>query len=1067
MNTYKHLCPHCMTTLSVEHIDELTMLVQCPICQKQLLLSDHGRSLREAPTIACIKCQHEMVYDGKAEEIVCDKCGEKFKVAKGGACIIETELYEKGQKGELPFTKFPDKVIARKNKARSIVSKCFGYGLWLAILAGIGWIVYKEATRPIPIENTLAFQDRDSLWCEFREKNPYNIQMEGIRKYPDGSYNLVISEPSPAISIDRLSEVFEPYNASITTKKHPLGYDGWLKDAIICFNNIKEKDLPTLEIKVTKTLYGTDYKAHFADFSNIPQLVAFANEDLNYQVTEEELRQWFIYDEEPLQFIDDSSKVTTLSAVLSSPNNGANGRMLLLQTKEPGFVIWVLNRSKCYASLLRVAARKFALDSDLILGAIASKEKVAIIGRERSASYMCMPPLRSETIDILARTDKQELGQSFEWLSLFSGKLPGGKDFCPVYLSDELWHTEFGSILIITDQMIKSWSENGLNDYVRFDYPKPVDWAFASGAHKELKANELTYNWNTSGLGYIVEDEGYSVFALNRTGSLPVSYIPGEAHKTSKDSPVYRAEETAFDFFSFLSNPLLIREVQYTALYQIFHSFGIGVNSDETANTDILPMPSLKLLEYGKSIVEEIRDFEDVGLEKIVSHNHIDVVEKDPFHRVFLDVFYPYYTLSDGSKVYKAHDNEYLYELYGNLSQSKWLQKKCYSKKQVNEFASICSLVNTLSVLSQELLSRGWYYGLSNCGDYLKLYLTYTGRSLDMQGIRNGLVEENKSKYREWIKCPTIVESWLLRDSTTAIGGHNLDSKVTFFKVGSENQGKVNKVDENDALEISRQDRQNRVVDQAFLRRVARLGDSDIRGVSIPTRTRASVIPSAPRKTRGFSVEEHLKIKVTESGHEINGKLYTDLTELLSDVGKFVADGESDVKKIEIQGLKTAGVDVDVYVDGVFGQLRKGSCASIPIDKYDVAHYTVETDGDVATVTIPIKPGTIKFGSTSNVRADGLGGLTTATPSVKIKSGEVRFRLPKAHLEAFIQMIKDFISKQKGYWNEFKLKREMKQRGINPADCEEFLQLQVAKNNCIILIKGYKDVWVYSQQAIA
>ena len=1163
MNTYKHLCPHCMTTLSVDHIDELTMLVQCPICKKQLLLSDHGRSLREAPTIACIKCQHEMVYDGKAEEIVCDKCGEKFKVAKGGACIIETELYEKGQKGELPFTKFPDKVIARKNKARSIVSKCFGYGLWLAILAGIGWIVYKEATRPIPIENTLAFQDRDSLWCEFREKNPYNIQMEGIRKYPDGSYNLIISEPNPSIDQSSLVDFFEPYNSAVNIGTLSIGYDGWLKDAIVSFNGIKEKSLPKLEKKLSELLYGTNYKACFADFGTIPSYIPFSKTDLNYQVTEEELRAWFLENEEALFYCNDTTHVTTLSSALDSEKGTE-----LLMSKAPGFVIWILNRGTCDASSFATSARQFSLDSDLILGAISTRRRVAIIGRERCESYSCMPPLRVETICTLARTTETELQQSYERNSLFAGKLPGGKDFAPIYLSKELWHTEFGSILNITDQMLKSWSENGNIDYVDFNHPKPVEWAFNKGAMKDLNASQLTYNWNTSGLGYIVEDEGYSIYALNRTGALPVSYIPGDADELSADDKAYLAEETAYDFFAELSNPHLVRVVQYMSLYQIFSNFGVRVVRTTTPLFDDGTIPSIPeaLIPYGKRFLKELAKFDYRGIKTLAAEDDAVVLEEAPTKgrllyysdmiqlyekglsfsfsdglKLFIEskVNAPTMSMSNGRNLSLKPNTYYTYEVWDN----KWFRKKCLSMTSLDDIVSDCRrmkvLVGELHNASRPLYylqndqgvmealvkwfageSRNPNFEYSYSGEaqrlyeeahkYAGLHFTFDGKDIipdikinerhykdeiddafalfpkysydihqfhqilskkgefNIAWCRDILVNENIHKYATWIKCPTIVESWNLTDSTTATGGHNLNSQITRFKVSDKvDAGSVKPIRGNKVLEISKQDRVSRVVDQGFLRRNARLGDSDIRGVSIPIRARASVIPSAPRKTRGYSAEEHLKIKVTESGHEINGKLYTDLTELLSDVGKFVADGESEVKKIEIQGLKTAGVDVDVYIDGVFGQLRKGSCASIPIDKYDVAHYTVETDGDVATVTIPIKPGTIKFGSTSNVRAEGLGGLTTATPSVKIKSGEVRFRVPKAHLEAFIQMIKDFISKQKGNWNEFKLKREMRQRGINPADCEEFLQLQVAKNNCIILKKGYKDVWVYSQQAIA
>ena len=42
-------------------------------------------------------------------------------------------------------------------------------------------------------------------------------------------------------------------------------------------------------------------------------------------------------------------------------------------------------------------------------------------------------------------------------------------------------------------------------------------------------------------------------------------------------------------------------------------------------------------------------------------------------------------------------------------------------------------------------------------------------------------------------------------------------------------------------------------------------------------------------------------------------------------------------------------------------------------------------------------------------------------------------------------MIREYLARQKGVWNEFKIKMEMRRRGIQPADCEEKMRLKVAK----------------------
>ena len=177
----------------------------------------------------------------------------------------------------------------------------------------------------------------------------------------------------------------------------------------------------------------------------------------------------------------------------------------------------------------------------------------------------------------------------------------------------------------------------------------------------------------------------------------------------------------------------------------------------------------------------------------------------------------------------------------------------------------------------------------------------------------------------------------------------------------------------------------------------------------------------------------------------MNGKKYVDFTELLNDLGNNLVDGKAQFKQIEIIGLKGAGVDVEVFLDGTVARMRKGASANIPIEKYDFSHPTIAYEGDKAVVTIPIKAGNIEFASTSYVTEAGFGGSSNVKPKVKIKGGDVTFKVPKNKLSVFLDMIREYLARQKGVWNEFKIKMEMRRRGIQPADCEEKMRLKVAK----------------------
>ena len=414
----------------------------------------------------------------------------------------------------------------------------------------------------------------EETWKEFRQIHPFGYQAVALKHYGDTCV-IIISEPAEKVKPDMLSGLFHNYGGSMIIRRQPLGYGGWLADAAGYITGADSTLFKEFTHHLFCTLYGTDYKAQYLDLDNPVKHTYFSPYRLNYSISASELTKWFITDGEP--FIADKGATKTITALLNANLKETN---TLYYSQTPGFIVWTIQPDKIDKNdaLFQLNARKFALDADLIIGALGQKgNKIAIIARQRIVPTEVLPPLRIETLLLLATTENDHLAQSFERNSIFAGRNKSQQDLAPILLSEELWHTEYGNLLNITDQMLKGWSENGYVNYFQFDHPKPIDWAFNAGAYYDIvgwsNGQSLTYNWNTAGAGYVIQDANqWDVFAVNRTGSLPVSYIPS-GMEGKADEKVYDAEELAYDFFAELNSPELVREVQYATFYQIFHYF--------------------------------------------------------------------------------------------------------------------------------------------------------------------------------------------------------------------------------------------------------------------------------------------------------------------------------------------------------------------------------------------------------------------------------------------------------------------------------------------------------------
>ena len=1100
---YVKTCPYCGTTLSINQLSVEKTASRCPHCKNILLLTDYGATIKKPFVYKCHKCGEEAIYENPVPFVHCDKCGTLYITSDQGTEMIEAELLSKGDKDELPYTKKKDHYIAARNKWRALSGRA--KGIIIAFVVAVIGMAAGGYYRSLPpaIEESRAYAQMDSLWNVFRDKNPYNFQMAGLKKCEDGSYIAIISEPTEDVLEKEIEGVFKNYNCSLKTYKKKIGYDGWLRDAVISFNNASESDIYKIEKKLFNLLYGTDYKAQFMDFDSIiPEHTAFSNQELNFQVSEEELRQWFITDKEVLVSLDGSTKETNLVDCLGNDGN----EMQVLISKTPGFVIWILSIGDCNYNDFKIAARKFSIDSDVIFGAISNGNRVAIIARERCIPLYELPPMRQETLHLLASTEEDELAQSYERTSLFAGKQKGGKDFAPIYLSNELWHTEYGNILNITDQMLKSWSENGTIEYTEFNYPKPVNWTFNEGAREDLNVSQLTYNWNTDGVGYEVEDDDYTIYAINRTGSLPVSYIPGETEGISDKDPVYQAEEKAYDFFSDLSSPELVKVVQYVSMYQIFMNFDIHCSDYTYDLEDVMVVPSELISEAGKTL-NAVASFGLSEKEKIAKDNNLEIVTENEYQSN--SNYYFGLPLGDNYRLTgKGESEDIFWNIFGtrmfireidSISDALSYIKadkafmKCLPSYLLDRNGTdlqydggaektLSSLPNLQMISGLPSVGQSQRH-FDNYEDRILLALSSLGKhgfelqrfnfiigSISVEKSKNLYLEANRDKSKIWMKCPTIVESWNAVDSINSVGGHNLNSKVSKFRIAKDlkpGQTRETFVNGRKVIEISKADMRVRGTDPSYLRRVGRLDNTKLLGKEIPVRPRANVLKGvANRTSRGYNATDHLTIHAKGNSFEIGGRKVS-LTELFDHISESMIEGKSPVKEIEIVGIDKAGVEVSTIIDGVSYRMPKGQRANLAMAKYDMASHTVEYKGDKAIIKIPIKAGKVEYGSTSKVVQAGMGGSNQKVRMLNVESGEVIFEVPKSKVQTFIDLLKEFFKEKGEYFNEFIFRQKLKRYNIYPSDYQERHHLKVAKLYNKHLNDYTYDIWFVQEENVA
>jgi hypothetical protein len=473
-------------------------------------------------------------------------------------------------------------------------------GAAIAVVTLLGFAEF--AIGPCAQASGLAAQDdAHNQWKQFRQTVGAHSQIIAVSKpYADGSRLIILAEPSPTLDDDAIERDTGTIDTATFTGETRIGVDGWVQDTLLVVPKTTDSHLADTLARLSLDAYGTTYQS-------IPVVLPLEksttpNAPLDLSIDASELRDLLRNDPQQTFYSIVSPTPFTLDHLLDSKNFGD------YVARKPGFTILVLPRG-ADIDQFRPDIARFARESDLILGAIAKQDAVAIIARQRVADFVQIPPLRVEMILQLASGAKAaELGQSYDRNHILAGVIEGGKgekdlDWAPIFLSELLIDTEYGSLLNIADQILKSWSNAGHTRYTNFDYRDPATWAFPAGLDEMVDLNNgssLRYNWNTKGDYYRVKFGDIEVFALVRTGALPITYeVPGRDMR--------KEEDQAFDWFARQNDPILARVVQYTTLYEIFHSYNIG--SHTTIPRHAHPERVQLLRKLAGELVDEINQF--------------------------------------------------------------------------------------------------------------------------------------------------------------------------------------------------------------------------------------------------------------------------------------------------------------------------------------------------------------------------------------------------------------------------------------------------------------------------
>lgn len=675
-------------------------------------------------------------------------------------------------------------------------AKRTAWGIGLAILLAVGaFAIFGRHTRiaesvkqqtavllkkeyipdqRVDLETTMAYRQLDSVYGAFRQHFRMHYQTIATATFPDSSRIILIAEPAPFLEPDSVEAVCNRFTHQTSRRNFKIGYDGYVTDMAVVLGNATTENLDNLVSKISNLQFLSGYKPNALDLSAGVERCYFTGDNLDYQITLAEFDDWFFAAGEP--FIDEGDTVhdLTVGDMFSQQRRG------VFFSREPGLVAWSIRRDSDLSEQVG-DIRRFALDADLILGALRDSATLVVIGREREAPLETLPPLRVETVLLIASISSKELSQSLDINDCMAGKMGNGRDWCPTYLSRELENTELGHLLTITDVLLKDWSENGTIQEASYRYPSPGRFPFDQPLFRKLGLDELVYNWNTANTMYAIDLPDYTIYTLNRTGALPVSYFHSQSSHASVGA---QYERQAGNYFARSGNTDIARVVQYVALYQLFMDNGIHYGGELLHSAFPSQKPYL--------LAKPCRDLMDVL--KGLTDSRIDALS-DTLTRIHFAA----YGEKQVSKQLRKNERDYNFtytdehekEIYRNVNQS---EKRALAE----EFRGVRSMLGGLSEEEYTKLVRYLAYPRGTTVNSRETYnrmlraqsvnklLRHIGKNnlpllgIDLAKVRDYFVGSLRNSGGRYMKSPSVIVTY---NDLNTTGGHNISSRIS--RVGS------------------------------------------------------------------------------------------------------------------------------------------------------------------------------------------------------------------------------------------------------------------------------------------
>ncbi len=654
-----------------------------------------------------------------------------------------------------------------------------GVGALVVSRTSVGEMVKRESARVfdyeyipnqnVNIDSCGAAKGMDSIYTDFRKKYRFHYQGIGMASFADSSRMILLSDLPPHFETDSIAPIFHGFTHRTELRKHPIGYDGYTTDMVILLGNATQENCDRLIKRLSKELFFSDYKPVVMTLPAEEGRQYFAKGNIDYQITLNEFNTWFMEEGEGFFHLDDTNTVLTVSDLFAQKARG------VYFSQEPGFVAWAMAKNEDLAGQVG-HIRQFTLDADLILGALADSATLVIIGRERQSPLHELPPLQIESILLLASTTEKELSQSLDINDLMAGKMANGRDWCPTYLSRELENTEFGDLMTITDVLLKDWSESGTIQEGHYRYPEPGYYPFDRPLFRKLGLNELVYNWNTAGAMYAIDRDGYTIYTLGRTGSLPVSYFNSQERSQSIG---YRYESQAYHYFATLGNTDLARVVQYTALYQLFIDNNISYTGDTYPSFPknkpfLLYKPTTELLTTIKNLSSDsINRLADSLAERsfrLYQKEQVDKQLRENEQRVN-------HTYSDEhiDAIYRNVHRNTQASIGRNLQEVKTML--CgLSEEQFKQLARFLSYPRGVKVHDRES------YNTMMRGRRVNQLMREVGKNnldligMDLGKVKNWYAASLKNNAGRYLKTSSLIVTY---NDLLTTGGHNLSSRIS------------------------------------------------------------------------------------------------------------------------------------------------------------------------------------------------------------------------------------------------------------------------------------------------